>query len=292
MTPRAPDQEQFRQEVEALREHPSIAPLLAGDVARLGELTTPQVNELIRGRGAGYYLLIAAAGLDRTAIKRGMATPEAQLVTPRQRRAHVIRARLPLSGSFSSYSDTAIALRVRDLQRRRAGTTETLFRERLEAEGVPILMSPPVRTVPAVLIGRRKPDGVYPDPATGRAPVIYLEVKRVRRVSDDIQKRLYEIAEVSLEMKALYGSIELQGLGLNSTGDVTGNSEIRARFRESILGSKPTVVALLLCAREEAERYREGAEAFIDRVFFQEEIDECIAFLRDVVQEDVEEASS
>ena len=35
----------------------------------------------------------------------------------------------------------------------------------------------------------------------------------------------------------------------------------------------------LLCPKVEAERYREGAEAFVDRVFFQEEIDECLSFL-------------
>ena len=217
MPPKAPEQEQFRREIEALRQQEALAPLIEGDVVRLGSLTNQQVTSLIRGQGAGYYLLIAAAGLDRTAIKRAMKDPDAQLVTARHRRAHVIRDRLPLSGSFSSFADTAIALRVRDLQRRRAGTTETLFRERLEAEGVPVLMSPPVRTVPGILIGRRKPDGVYPDPATGRPPLIYLEVKRVRRVSDDIQKRLYEIAEVSLEMKALYGEIELRGLALETT---------------------------------------------------------------------------
>jgi hypothetical protein len=41
------------------------------------------------------------------------------------------------------------------------------------------------------------------------------------------------------------------------------------------------VVALLLCPRAEAERYRAGAETFIDRVFFQEELEECLAFLRE-----------
>jgi len=40
---------------------------------------------------------------------------------------------------------------------------------------------------------------------------------------------------------------------------------------------------LLLCARREAERYREGAEAFVDRVFFQEEIDACLEFIKDVI---------
>lgn len=280
MSSRAPEEEQFRREIEALRLHRSIAGLVNGDVVRLGELTTQQVSELIKGQGAGYYLLIAAAGLDRTAIKRALKSPDAQLVVSRLRRSHVIRDLLPLSGSFSSFADTAIALRVRDLQRRKAGTTEALFRQRLEAESIPVLMSPPIRSVPGILIGRRKPDGVYPDPASGQAPMVYLEVKQVRRVSDDIQKRLYEIAEVSLEMKLLYGSLNLRGLELSTTVGIAGSAHIRQQFREQIRASRPTVVALLLCAREEAERYRAGAEAFIDRIFFQEEIDECIAFLR------------
>jgi hypothetical protein len=156
MGPREPEQEQFRAEIAALREHPLLAGLIDEDAIRLGELTTEQVNELIRGREAAYYFLIAAAGLDRTAIKREMASPEAKLVTSRLRRAHVVRDRLPISGSFRSFSETAIALRTRDLKRRKAGTTESLFRDRLEAEGVPILMSPPVRSVPGVLISRPK----------------------------------------------------------------------------------------------------------------------------------------
>lgn len=43
------------------------------------------------------------------------------------------------------------------------------------------------------------------------------------------------------------------------------------------------MIVLMLCSRVEAERYREGAEAFIDRLFFQEEIEECLAFLRKAV---------
>jgi hypothetical protein len=61
---------------------------------------------------------------------------------------------------------------------------------------------------------------------------------------------------------------------------------VRLRFVSKnstrIVGVRPAVVALFLCPRNEAERYRAGAEAFIDRLFFQEEIDECLAYLRDV----------
>lgn len=284
--PRNPALEQFRSEVSALRGHPMIALLLDGDLIQLQSLTTDQVYALARLE-AGYYFLIAAGGLDRTAIKREMKGSEAKLVAAARRRAHVIKARLPVRASFSSVAETAIALRNRDLQRKRAGTTEALFRERLAAEGIPVLMSPPIRSVPGVLIGRRKPDGVYPDPSTGKVPRLYIEVKRVRRVADDIQKRLYEIAEASLEMKMLYGTIELRGLGLSTTEGVLENAEIRAQFRERIRATGPIVVALLLCSKVEAERYRAGGEAFIDRIFFEEEIEECIAFLREATRDEV-----
>ncbi|MBI5544349.1 MAG: hypothetical protein HY901_10695 [Deltaproteobacteria bacterium] len=39
----------------------------------------------------------------------------------------------------------------------------------------------------------------------------------------------------------------------------------------------------MLCSKLEAEKYREGAEAFVDRVFFQEEIEECLAFLKESI---------
>lgn len=45
---------------------------------------------------------------------------------------------------------------------------------------------------------------------------------------------------------------------------------IRERLRAQVTASRPTVVALMLCSRSEAERYRKGAETFVDRIFFQE----------------------
>lgn len=51
---------------------------------------------------------------------------------------------------------------------------------------------------------------------------------------------------------------------------------------------RPAVVALFLCPKAEAEKYRAGAEAFIDRLFFQEEIEECLAYLREVTVPNVE----
>jgi len=111
-----------------------------------------------------------------------------------------------------------------------------------------------------------------------------LEIKNVRRVADDIQKRLYEIAEASLEMKFLYGTLRLEGLALQSTKEVlSAPEEIRKRLRDQITQALPVVVVLMLCSSAEAERYRPGAQAFVDRVFFQEEIEDCLAFLRDTI---------
>jgi hypothetical protein len=190
---------------------------------------------------------------------------------------------LPVSVRFDEVVTRAESLRKADLGRKDRGGIEALFRERLAAENIPILMAPPSRQVPGILISRRKPDGVWPDPSQNLPPLIYLEIKNLRRVADDIQKRLYEIAEASLEMKLLYGNLELKGLALSSTALVAEQSdEIRATIRKQITSARPAVVALFLCPKSEAERYRAGAEAFVDRLFFQEEIEECLAFLRSV----------
>ena len=78
-----------------------------------------------------------------------------------------------------------------------------------------------------------------------------------------------------------YGALRLEGLALTSTKQVLENpGSLRARLREQIVRARPTVVVLMLCSREDAARYREGAEAFVDRVFVQEEIEECLAFLK------------
>ena len=176
-------------------------------------------------------------------------------------------------------------MRQADIGRRSTGGIEQLFRERLKAEGIPIFMSPPVRQVPGILITKRKPDGVFPDPATDQAPLVYLEIKNVKRVSDDIQKRLYEVAEAALEMKFLYGDLSITGMNMKSTNEVQASApRLRQELRKQILGVMPVVVVLMLCPRAEAEKYRAGAEAFVDRVFFQEEIEECLEFLRRAVK--------
>ena len=210
-----------------------------------------EVAELIKDETC-YYFLIAAAGLNRTSLKRAMRSEDAQIVHKDLRRAFAVKEHLPLRREFTDVANRAVVLWRADLNRRARGAVEALFRERLKAEGIPILMSPPVRQVPGLLIGKRKPDGVYPDPAEDKAPGIYLEIKNVRRVSDDIQKRLYEVAEASLEMKILYGNLRLEGFGITSTREVLdATSDLRARLRDQIRSARPTVVVLFLCARDE-----------------------------------------
>ncbi|MCB1037586.1 MAG: hypothetical protein KDD47_27385, partial [Acidobacteria bacterium] len=116
-------------------------------------------------------------------------------------------------------------------------------------------------------------------------PLLYLEIKNIRRVSDDIQKRLYEIAETALEMKTLYGDLQLVGQQVSDTAQVDTDPSIRKRIRAQLTASPPTVVAFFICAKAEAEKYRSGAETFIDRVFFQEEVDACIDFIRRRINE-------
>ena len=278
-----PALDEFRRQIEALRFHAAIAPLMKRANVHFGYLKRQEIATLLRHEPA-YYFLLAAAGLKRTSLKKATSEEAAQIVSKPLRRAFAVEKRLPVRRSFVDVANAAVVLRRGDLERRSKGEIEQLFRERLDVEGIPLLMSPPVRQVPGILIGKRKPDGVFPDPASGAAPEVYLEIKNVRRVADDIQKRLYEIAEASLEMKLLYGSIELRGLDIKSTSEVTQEvSKLRTRLREQIRRAKPIVIVLMLCSRAEAERYRDGAEAFIDRLFFQEEIDECLNFLREVV---------
>jgi hypothetical protein len=275
-----PELEEFQRQITALAGHPLVKRLLRKGEVSLQKLTLEQIEELAHG-DAGYYFLVGAAGLNRTTLKAAMRTETAPIVAKRLRRAFAIKQRLPVRRRFDEIIHTAIALRGGDLRRRSMGAIEGLFRERLVEEGIPLLMSPPIRQVPGLLIAKRKPDGVYPDPATGRPPELYLEIKNIRRVADDIQKRLYEIAEASLEMKLLYGTLKLQGLGIADSRQVLSNaSKLRARIRKQITASPPAVVVLMLCSRAEAERYREPAETFVDRVFFQEEIEECLAYLK------------
>ena len=280
-----PELDDFKKRTEALLGHPVLGRYLKDDEVELSRLTLQEIEDLAR-EDEGYCFLIAAAGLNRTSLKAAASSPEAKIVQARLRKAFAIKESLPIRVSFSATAQKSVALRAADLKRKRRGAVESLLRDRLHAEGIPIFMSPPVRKVPGLLVSQRKPDGVYPDPSTGQPPRVYLEIKNVRRVSDDIQKRLYEIAEASIEMKALYGKLRLRGLDLKSTLEVSNNARLQGRIRSQITKARPVVVAFLICPKAEAEKYRRGAEAFIDRLFFQEEVEDCIEFLREVTLED------
>ena len=59
----------------------------------------------------------------------------------------------------------------------------------------------------------------------------------------------------------------------------------QAALRRQIVAASPVVVGLLLTELEHVHyvrRYRAGIEALTDRVFFADEIDECLAYLSDV----------
>jgi hypothetical protein len=275
-----PELRALEQELLALREEEVLASAIQpGGTIAFEQLELAQIAELLSVPAAA-ILLMAAADLNRTALRSGLDHPDAQLVAPQHRRAFVVKSKLPASADFTTVVRLALQRRSETLERSANAATETLFRERLEFEGIPIRMRGAWTS--GILIDRRKPDGVYPDPDSGLAPRLYLEVKKINRVRDDIQKRLYEIAEVSLEVKFLYGGLALSGLDLTELIDQDGRTAARAELRTRTIASSPAVAALLICRSEEleiAKRYRPGAEAFIDRVFFSDEIDQCIEYL-------------
>jgi len=281
------EHDDFVQRLRCLKEDPLLKRLLKKGVVKLTALSERDVDALCRREDdAGFYFLMAAARLSRTKLKVAQQDPGVKIAPRGMRRAFALKQHLPPSCVFDAVVEAAAALRAPDIGRKGSGDVERILRERLIEEGIPIVMAPPIRGVAGVLTrAKRKPDGVFPDPATGLAPKVYLEIKRVNRVSDDIQKRLYEIAEVSLEMKTLYGRLVLRGLNLARTEGVLENPRIRGSIRGQITKSLPVVVALLICSKQEAEPYRAGAEAFVDRVFFQEEIDQCIDFLKEKCSE-------
>jgi hypothetical protein len=276
------EHDDFVERLRRLKDDPLLKRLLKKGVVKLTALSEKDIDAFCRREDdAGFYFLMAAARLSRTKLKMARQDPGVKIAPRAMRQAFALKQHLPPTCIFDAVVEAAAALRAPDIGRKGSGDVERILRERLIEEGIPIVMAPPIPGVAGVLTrAKRKPDGVFPDPSTGLAPKVYLEIKRVNRVSDDIQKRLYEIAEVSLEMKTLYGRLVLKGLNLARTEGVLENPRLRGSIRGQIVESLPVVVALLICSKTEAEPYRAGAEAFVDRVFFQEEIEECIEFLK------------
>ena len=270
-------------QLASARDHPLLAPL--GDPAGTVDFASVSLDDIaaMLGDPTLSLLLLAAADLNRTALRAATEQPDALIVARPLRRAYAVRLKLPEAGDFATLVELALQRRTSTLGRNASAATETLFRDRLAFEGSPIRMQG--AHTAGILSERRKPDGVYPDPQTGRAPELYLEIKKVNRVRDDIQKRLYEIAEVSLEVKFLYGNLRLSGLGRATLLDDESRPQAREALRAQILGVQPVVVALLICRPEELEiarRYRPRIEAFIDRLFFADEIEQCLSFLAEV----------
>lgn len=276
------EHDDFVQRLRSLKEDPLFRKHLKKGDLNLKALTEKEIDSICkRADDAAFYFLMAAARLSRTKLKTAQQDAGVKIAPRGMRRAFALKKHLPPTCVFGTIVETAAALRAPDIERKASGDVERILCERLIEEAIPIAMAPPIRGVAGVLTrANRKPDGVFPDPATGRAPKIYLEIKRVNRVADDIQKRLYEIAEVSLEMKMLYGKLALRGLNLARTDRVLQNARLRGSIRKQIIKSLPLVVAILICSKTEAEPYRAGAQTFVDRVFFQEEIEECIKFLK------------
>lgn len=281
-----PELRALERDLNALRGHPVLNPVIGRDGRmRLSDLSVTHVATLLADSTAALFLL-AAADLNRTALRSGIQSPDAQLVPAPHRRAFVVRSQLPRDADFATVVELALQRRAGTVGRSANAATETLFRERLAFEGLPIRMRGAWTS--GLLIDRRKPDGVYPDPDTGEAPRLYLEIKKVNRVRDDIQKRLYEIAQVSLEMKFLYGDLSIQGLELGRLLHEDDRVDARRSLRAQTHAAAPAVVALLICRAEELEiarRYRPRIEAFIDRLFFADEIDACLEYLSELVTE-------
>ena len=106
--PQHPELEEFRLQLGALRRHPTLSRHVSGDDVRLGKLDLTEVDKLIR-EDAGYYFLIAAAGLNRTSLKKATAEADAQIVASKLRRAFVIKERLPVRASFRATAMPALS---------------------------------------------------------------------------------------------------------------------------------------------------------------------------------------
>lgn len=270
-------------ELLALRDRPELRELFdAAGRINFSKLSLDDLATLL-GDPTASLLLMAAADLNRTALRAGIEQSHARLVAPILRRAFVVQSKLPPTADFDAVVGLALQRRAGTIGRTSSAATETLFRDRLAFEGLPIRMKGGYTS--GLLITRRKPDGVYPDPDTGLAPRLCLEVKKVNRPRDDVQKRLYEIAEVSMELKFLYGDLRLRGLNLAELLTDGCRPAAQDQLRRQITAASPVVVALLLSELEHVgylRRYQAGIEAFVDRVFFADEIDECLSFLSEI----------
>jgi hypothetical protein len=80
------------------------------------------------------------------------------------------------------------------------------------------------------------------------------------KTSLEMPKGVAELEDFRRQVEAL----RWHGLKMPRTTRVEGNSTLKNTIRTRITKSLPVVVALLLCSKTEAGKYREGAETFVD----------------------------
>lgn len=201
-----PELRALEQALAALRRHSVLGRAVdrRGRI-QFGTLALEDIAALL-GDPAASLLLLAAADLNRTALRARTEALDAQLVAPTLRRAFVVQSQLPSEADFTTVVELALQRRAGTLGRNANAATETLFR---------------------------------------------------------------------LDLPSLLSEAE--------------RDAARQTLREQISAARPRVVALLICRAEELEvarRYQPRAEAFIDRLFFADEIPECLSYLAAIVEGD------
>ena len=200
-------------------------------------------------------------------------------------------AAIELVHTFGMVHDDLPALDDDDERRGRA-TSHVRFDEATGVVPLPLLPGDTEGSAASIT-----PDGRFIAGFSGDDAVFWDENGEVHGIADTLEAAGVDLGgfrprgsgpfasiRIVADGKLLYGSLELRGLGMTSTKAVLeSTSALRAKLQSQIRKARPTVVALLLCSRDQAERYRDGAQAFVDRVFFQEEIEDCLSFLRQAV---------
>lgn len=89
-----PEFDQFKAELRNLRAHPLLKKLITRNHVHLGKLAVEDVAVLMLHEAAKYFLF-AAAGLNRTTLKKAAKEPETAIVEKKLRQAYAIKRRLP-----------------------------------------------------------------------------------------------------------------------------------------------------------------------------------------------------
>jgi hypothetical protein len=105
-----PALEEFVRLVEELKKNALLSPHIRRGEITFTNLTLEDVATLLRDE-TGYYFLLAAAGLNRTSLKKEAASETAKIVAAPQRKAFAVRQRLPVRKSFADIANNAAVLR-------------------------------------------------------------------------------------------------------------------------------------------------------------------------------------